>query len=92
MPLFPLLFRIIFLFPLLLPLFISLLFSYIFLFLFYYPSLYFLTLKNIIFKRGCRLSETLFSGIKNNIQHKVCPVTGPVKRQVLQVRGTFVNE
>ena len=30
--------------------------------------------------------------IKNNIQHKVCPVTGPVKRQVLQVRGTFLNE
>jgi len=30
--------------------------------------------------------------IKNNIQHKVCPVTGPVKRKVLQVRGTFLND
>lgn len=28
--------------------------------------------------------------IKNNIQHKVCPVTGPVKRKVLQIRGVFL--
>jgi len=27
--------------------------------------------------------------IKNNILHKVCPVTGPIKRKVLQVRGVF---
>jgi|TARA_E500000318_G_scaffold64339_1_gene59462 Rps23 Pro-64 3,4-dihydroxylase Tpa1-like proline 4-hydroxylase len=27
--------------------------------------------------------------IKNGIQHKVCPVTGPIKRKVLQVRGIF---
>tara|TARA_R100000742_G_C4272808_1_gene92139 strand:+ start:919 stop:1494 length:576 start_codon:yes stop_codon:yes gene_type:complete len=27
--------------------------------------------------------------IKNNIQHKVCPVTGPIKRKVLQFRGVF---
>lgn len=27
--------------------------------------------------------------IKNNILHKVCPVTGPKKRKVLQVRGVF---
>jgi|TARA_R100001460_G_scaffold19937_1_gene41282 Rps23 Pro-64 3,4-dihydroxylase Tpa1-like proline 4-hydroxylase len=27
--------------------------------------------------------------IKNNIQHKVCPVTGPIKRKVLQIRGIF---
>tara|TARA_R100000030_G_scaffold36699_1_gene27414 strand:- start:983 stop:1558 length:576 start_codon:yes stop_codon:yes gene_type:complete len=27
--------------------------------------------------------------IKNNIQHKVCPVTGPKKRKVLQIRGIF---
>jgi Rps23 Pro-64 3,4-dihydroxylase Tpa1-like proline 4-hydroxylase len=27
--------------------------------------------------------------IKNNILHKVCPVTGPVKRKVLQIRGVF---
>jgi Rps23 Pro-64 3,4-dihydroxylase Tpa1-like proline 4-hydroxylase len=34
------------------------------------------------------LSNTLLA-IKNNILHKVCPVTGPVKRKVLQVRGIF---
>jgi|TARA_R100001460_G_scaffold44062_1_gene80614 Rps23 Pro-64 3,4-dihydroxylase Tpa1-like proline 4-hydroxylase len=28
--------------------------------------------------------------VKNNIQHKVCPVTGPVKRKVLQIRGIFL--
>lgn len=27
--------------------------------------------------------------IKNGIQHKVCPVTGPNKRKVLQIRGVF---
>ena len=27
--------------------------------------------------------------IKNNIAHKVCPVTGPMKRKVLQIRGVF---
>jgi len=27
--------------------------------------------------------------IKQKIQHKVCPVTGPKKRKVLQIRGTF---
>ena len=27
--------------------------------------------------------------IKNKISHKVCPVTGPVKRKVLQIRGVF---
>jgi Rps23 Pro-64 3,4-dihydroxylase Tpa1-like proline 4-hydroxylase len=27
--------------------------------------------------------------IKNNILHKVCPVTGPVKRKVLQIRSVF---
>ena len=27
--------------------------------------------------------------IKNKIKHKVCSVTGPKKRKVLQVRGTF---
>jgi len=27
--------------------------------------------------------------IKNGIQHKVCPVTGPMQRKVLQVRGIF---
>jgi len=33
-------------------------------------------------------SNTLLA-IKNNILHKVCPVTGPIKRKVLQVRGIF---
>ena len=27
--------------------------------------------------------------IKNGIKHKVCPVTGPIKRKVLQIRGVF---
>tara|TARA_R100000951_G_scaffold116439_1_gene128272 strand:- start:484 stop:1065 length:582 start_codon:yes stop_codon:yes gene_type:complete len=27
--------------------------------------------------------------IKNGIKHKVCPVTGPMQRKVLQVRGVF---
>jgi len=27
--------------------------------------------------------------IKNNILHKVCPVSGPIKRKVLQIRGIF---
>ena len=29
--------------------------------------------------------------IKNKISHKVCPVTGPVKRKVLQIRGVFIS-
>ena len=29
--------------------------------------------------------------IKNNVPHKVCPVTGPNKRKVLQIRGWFYN-
>lgn len=33
-------------------------------------------------------SNTLLT-IKNKIPHKVCPVTGPVKRKVLQIRGVF---
>jgi len=44
-------------------------------------------------KRGLPLvsypySNTLLA-IKNGIKHKVCPVTGPIKRKVLQVRGIF---
>tara|TARA_R100000995_G_scaffold43782_1_gene20496 strand:- start:1039 stop:1614 length:576 start_codon:yes stop_codon:yes gene_type:complete len=44
-------------------------------------------------KRGLPLvsypySNTLLA-IKNKIPHKVCPVTGPIKRKVLQVRGIF---
>jgi hypothetical protein len=27
--------------------------------------------------------------IKNGVKHKVCPVTGPKKRKVLQIRGVF---
>jgi len=27
--------------------------------------------------------------IKSGIKHKVCPVTGPIKRKVLQIRGMF---
>lgn len=33
-------------------------------------------------------SNTLLA-IKNSVLHKVCPVIGPVKRKVLQVRGIF---
>lgn len=33
-------------------------------------------------------SNTLLA-IKNNVAHKVCPVTGPIKRKVLQIRGIF---
>mgnify|MGYP003154154942 CR=1 FL=1 len=29
--------------------------------------------------------------IKNNVQHKVCAVTGSQKRKVLQLRGIFYN-
>jgi Rps23 Pro-64 3,4-dihydroxylase Tpa1-like proline 4-hydroxylase len=29
--------------------------------------------------------------IKNDVPHKVCPVTGPKKRKVLQTRGWFYN-
>ena len=27
--------------------------------------------------------------IKNGVRHKVCPITGPKKRKVLQIRGIF---
>lgn len=30
--------------------------------------------------------------IKNNVFHKVCPVIGPEKRKVLQMRGKFLNQ
>ena len=33
-------------------------------------------------------SNTLLA-IKNKVPHKVCPVTGPIKRKVLQIRGVF---
>jgi len=33
-------------------------------------------------------SNTLLA-VKNKIQHKVCPTTGPKKRKVLQIRGIF---
>ena len=29
--------------------------------------------------------------VKNKIPHKVCAVTGPVKRKVLQIRGVFIS-
>ncbi len=33
-------------------------------------------------------SNTLLT-IKNKIPHRVCAVTGPIKRKVLQIRGIF---
>ena len=33
-------------------------------------------------------SNTLLA-IKNKVPHKVCPVTGPIKRKTLQIRGIF---
>jgi|TARA_R100000995_G_scaffold53120_2_gene25851 Rps23 Pro-64 3,4-dihydroxylase Tpa1-like proline 4-hydroxylase len=44
-------------------------------------------------KRGMPLASTpkpnSILAIKNGILHKVCPVTGPKKRKVLQIRNTF---
>ena len=44
-------------------------------------------------KRGMPLASTpkpnSILAIKNNILHKVCPITGPKKRKVLQIRNMF---
>ena len=38
---------------------------------------------------ACYPNPNTLLAIKNKISHKVCPVTGPVKRKVLQIRGVF---
>ena len=38
---------------------------------------------------ACYPNSNTLLVVKNKIRHKVCPVIGPIKRKVLQVRGIF---